>query len=181
MVRALSLRPHHDGGPPAWWRRRRRHGISHAYYRGNQRAHARRRARAGNRHRTRIRPSVLVRDGRHQRIRRSLARRRHQQLHRSEIDGRALRQEYFGDKFSVRANGRNRIAAVGYFSIRTKIRCRDLHGNYISSNSYGGITYGKTATVLLTLEKVIGEDTLRQALHAYFMRYRFTHPTAKIF
>ena len=32
-----------------------------------------------------------------------------------------------------------------------------------------------------TLEKVIGEDTLRQALHTYFMRYRFTHPTGEDF
>jgi hypothetical protein len=52
---------------------------------------------------------------------------------------------------------------------------------FINSNSYGDITYGKTATVLLTLEKVIGEDTLRQALHTYFMRYRFTHPTGEDF
>jgi hypothetical protein len=50
-----------------------------------------------------------------------------------------------------------------------------------SNNSYGDITYGKTATVLLTLEKVIGEDTMRQALHTYFMRYRFTHPTGEDF
>ena len=35
--------------------------------------------------------------------------------------------------------------------------------------------------MLLTLEKVIGEDTLRQALHTYFMRYRFTHPTGEDF
>ncbi len=50
-----------------------------------------------------------------------------------------------------------------------------------SSNSYGATTYGKTATILLTLEKVIGEDTMRQALHTYFMRYRFTHPTGEDF
>jgi hypothetical protein len=52
---------------------------------------------------------------------------------------------------------------------------------YADSNSYGGITYGKTALVLLTLESVIGEDTMRQALHTYFMRYRFTHPTKEDF
>jgi len=52
---------------------------------------------------------------------------------------------------------------------------------FIDSNSYGGITYGKTATVLINLEKVIGEDTLRNALHTYFMRYRFTHPTGEDF
>jgi hypothetical protein len=52
---------------------------------------------------------------------------------------------------------------------------------YINGSSYDDITYGKTATVLLTLEKVIGEETLRRAIHSYFMRYRFTHPTKQDF
>jgi hypothetical protein len=52
---------------------------------------------------------------------------------------------------------------------------------YISGSSYADITYGKTATVLLTLEKVIGEETLKRAIHVYFMRYRFTHPTQEDF
>jgi len=52
---------------------------------------------------------------------------------------------------------------------------------YMSIGSYDDITYGKTATVLFTLEKIIGEDTLRRALRTYFMRYRFTHPTKEDF
>jgi hypothetical protein len=52
---------------------------------------------------------------------------------------------------------------------------------YMNGGSYGDITYGKTATVLLTLEKVIGEQTLQRALRTYFMRYRFTHPTQEDF
>jgi aminopeptidase N len=52
---------------------------------------------------------------------------------------------------------------------------------YMGNDSYGGITYGKTACVLLTLEGVIGEDTLRQAIRTYFLRYRFTHPTKEDF
>jgi Peptidase family M1 domain len=52
---------------------------------------------------------------------------------------------------------------------------------YEGFNSYGGVTYGKTASVLLTLESLIGEDTLRQALHTYFMRFRFTHPSKEDF
>jgi hypothetical protein len=52
---------------------------------------------------------------------------------------------------------------------------------YINGSSYGGISYGKTTTVLITLEKVIGEETLRRAIHTYFMRYRFTHPTKEDF
>jgi Peptidase family M1 domain len=49
--------------------------------------------------------------------------------------------------------------------------------DYYNFNSYGGITYGKTASVLLTLEGIIGEDTMQKAMHVYFMKYRFTHPT----
>jgi aminopeptidase N len=52
---------------------------------------------------------------------------------------------------------------------------------YADSNSYGGVTYGKTAALLLTLEAVVGEDTMRRAMHTYFLRYRFTHPTKEDF
>ena len=34
---------------------------------------------------------------------------------------------------------------------------------------------------LLTLEGIIGEDTMGQAMHAYFMKYRFTHPAKEDF
>ena len=52
---------------------------------------------------------------------------------------------------------------------------------YVNSFSYGGVTYGKTASVLLTLEGIIGEDTMAKAMHTYFMKYRFTHPTKEDF
>jgi len=35
--------------------------------------------------------------------------------------------------------------------------------------------------VLLTLEGIIGEDTMAKAMHVYFMKYRFTHPTKEDF
>ena len=69
----------------------------------------------------------------------------------------------------------------GYLSSADSDPIATYAWKFRSSNSYGAITYGKTATVLLTLEKLIGEDTMRQALHTYFMRYRFTHPTAEDF
>ncbi len=53
--------------------------------------------------------------------------------------------------------------------------------DYYNGNSYGGITYGKTASVLLTLEGIIGEDTMAKAMHVYFMKYRFTHPVKEDF
>jgi hypothetical protein len=52
---------------------------------------------------------------------------------------------------------------------------------YYSFRSYGGVTYGKTASVLLTLEGIIGEDTMAKAMRTYFMKYRFTHPTKEDF
>jgi hypothetical protein len=53
--------------------------------------------------------------------------------------------------------------------------------DYYNSDSYSGITYGKTASVLLTLEGIIGADTMQKAMHVYFMKYRFTHPTKEDF
>jgi hypothetical protein len=47
--------------------------------------------------------------------------------------------------------------------------------------SYGGITYGKSATLLKTLEGLIGRETMADAMRTYFMRYRFTHPTTENF
>jgi hypothetical protein len=49
------------------------------------------------------------------------------------------------------------------------------------SNSYGGVTYGKSATLLATLEGLIGRDTMDEAMRTYFLRYRFTHPTTEDF
>jgi len=52
---------------------------------------------------------------------------------------------------------------------------------YMNSQAYGAVTYGKTATVLLTLEGMIGQQTMKRALRTYFLRYRFTHPTGADF
>lgn len=47
--------------------------------------------------------------------------------------------------------------------------------------SYGAITYGKSATLLATLEGILGKNTMDEAMRAYFERYRFTHPTTEDF
>ena len=52
---------------------------------------------------------------------------------------------------------------------------------YYNSNSYGGVTYGKTASVLLTLEGIIGEDTMAKAMQTYFKKYSFKHPEKEDF
>jgi hypothetical protein len=56
-----------------------------------------------------------------------------------------------------------------------------LGWRFYNDEAYGSITYSKTTLALITLEKIIGEDTMRRALHTYFMHYRFTHPTGEYF
>jgi hypothetical protein len=50
-----------------------------------------------------------------------------------------------------------------------------------NAGSYGSITYGKSAIVLKTLEGIVGRDTMDEAMHTYFMRFRFQHPTTEDF
>jgi hypothetical protein len=69
----------------------------------------------------------------------------------------------------------------GYASVADLDPIAQKAYDYYSGNSYAGITYGKTASVLLTLEGIIGEDTMAKAMHTYFMKYRFTHPTKEDF
>ncbi|MGA8438702.1 MAG: M1 family metallopeptidase [Candidatus Sulfotelmatobacter sp.] len=66
---------------------------------------------------------------------------------------------------------------LGYIGVADLDPIAENAYDYYSFDSYGGITYGKTASVLLTLESIIGEDTMAKAMRTYFMKYRFTHPT----
>jgi hypothetical protein len=77
--------------------------------------------------------------------------------------------------------GNQAVQRLGYLSRPDTDPMTRFGWRFYGRNAYGGITYGKTATVLLTLEKIIGEDTMRRTLHTYFMRYRFTHPTGEDF
>ncbi len=77
--------------------------------------------------------------------------------------------------------GESELQRMSYISVSDFDPIAKNAYDYYNSNSYGGITYGKTASVLLTLEGIIGEDTMRNAMHVYFMKYRFTHPTKEDF
>jgi hypothetical protein len=70
---------------------------------------------------------------------------------------------------------------LGYLSAADRDPIAEKAYDYYNSNSYGGITYGKTASVLVTLESIVGEDTMAKAMRAYFMKYRFSHPTKEDF
>src|ERR1700730_9392439 len=77
--------------------------------------------------------------------------------------------------------GERELQHLGYASVADMDPIAQKAYEYYSFNSYGGITYAKTACVLLTLEGIIGEDTMQKAMHIYFMRYRFTHPAKEDF
>jgi hypothetical protein len=77
--------------------------------------------------------------------------------------------------------GEREYQRLGYVSVADVDPIAQNAYDYYSFGSYGGITYGKTASVLLTLEGIIGEDTMDKAMRTYFMKYRFTHPTKEDF
>jgi hypothetical protein len=89
-------------------------------------------------------------------------------------DGSAIRQwgAHLGDR------GMQRLSYLQFADMDPIVRKGWLFRSY---GSYGGITYGKTASTLLTLESIVGEETLRKAIHTWFMQRRFTHPTGTDF
>lgn len=52
---------------------------------------------------------------------------------------------------------------------------------FVGGNSYGGISYAKTALMMLTLESLIGEKAVIHGLRVYFDRYKFKHPRPEDF
>ncbi len=47
--------------------------------------------------------------------------------------------------------------------------------------TYGVLTYMKTATMLKTLENILGQATMDEIMQTYFIRWRFRHPSVKDF
>lgn len=48
-------------------------------------------------------------------------------------------------------------------------------------NSYGVMSYNKPATILTTLEKIIGREVMDAVFQKYFERWKFNHPSGKDF
>jgi len=77
--------------------------------------------------------------------------------------------------------GERELQRVGYIGAANLDPMAQDAWKYYSFGSYGGITYGKTASVLLTLEGMIGEEAMQKTMRTYFLRYRFTHPSKEDF
>jgi hypothetical protein len=87
----------------------------------------------------------------------------------------------YGDKTSV-INGKTatmsdlEMQRSSYIGAKSYDPMTRKAWQFVNSNSYAGVTYGKTAIVLTTLEAIVGQDAMARAMRAYFMRYRFKHP-----
>jgi aminopeptidase N len=77
--------------------------------------------------------------------------------------------------------GERELQRLNYIGVADRDPMAQKAYDYSSANAYGGVTYGKTASVLLTLEGIVGEETMAKAMHTYFMKYRFTHPVKEDF
>lgn len=55
------------------------------------------------------------------------------------------------------------------------------HNPRSGGGNYGALTYMKTATVLTTLERLIGRATMDSVMHTYFERWSFRHPGGRDF
>jgi hypothetical protein len=77
--------------------------------------------------------------------------------------------------------GEREVQRLTYIGVADRDPMAQKAYDYSTSGSYAGVTYGKTASVLLTLEGIVGEETMAKAMHTYFMKYRFTHPVKEDF
>ncbi len=86
----------------------------------------------------------------------------------------AIRQRY--------ANlGDGSLQRISYLSAPDLDPVTRFGWKFRSEQSYGAVTYGKSATLLMTLEGIIGKETMDEAMRIYFERYRFKHPTTEDF
>jgi hypothetical protein len=78
-----------------------------------------------------------------------------------------------GIKISDQAYARLPVMASGRFDPIVK-----KSWEYISGGSYSVNVYQKAALMLLTLEKILGEDIMGRVMRTYYERWKFRHPTS---
>ncbi len=81
-----------------------------------------------------------------------------------------------GLEISDQAYGRVPIIASGRFDPIVK-----KSWEYISGGSYSMNVYQKAGMMLLTLEKILGEDVMGRVMRTYYERWKFRHPTTADF
>jgi hypothetical protein len=101
----------------------------------------------------------------------------------SEIKAMA---RYYGDAASAIDLGGAKISDLAYarFAVISSGRFDPIvkkSWEYISGGSYGVNVYQKAGLMLLTLEKVLGEEVMGRVMRTYFDRWKFRHPTSRDF
>lgn len=81
-----------------------------------------------------------------------------------------------GLKISDLAFARTPVIASGRFDPIVK-----TSWEYVSGGSYSLNVYQKTGLMLLTLEKIVGEDVMGRIMRTYYERWKFRHPTTRDF
>ena len=103
----------------------------------------------------------------------------------SYSEAKAMAQ-YYGPEGSLIDFGALRVSDIQYqrFSVIGSGRFDPILRNsweYLSGGSYSLNVYSKASLMLLTLERVLGEETMAKVMKTYYERWKFRHPTSADF
>ena len=97
--------------------------------------------------------------------------------------GRVMEKVYgpwMGQVFGLRLGGLEMVRMSNSVE-RMFDRVRSPAWGFSSSGNYGFNSYGRTQLTLLTLEALVGPETLARAMRTYHERFRFRHPSSDDF
>ena len=85
--------------------------------------------------------------------------------------------DIFGYHYGTRENQR-----LSYISLNNPKIANNYRASWeFTDGGYGVITYSKTATLMATLEGLIGLDVMNEIMETYYDRWKFKHPSAQNF
>ncbi|HZS38727.1 MAG TPA: M1 family metallopeptidase [Polyangia bacterium] len=65
---------------------------------------------------------------------------------------------------------------LGYRAVADRDPMETRAFDFVSNNTYGAVTYGKTNVVMRTVEHLLGAPRFEQAMRHYYEQWRFRHP-----
>lgn len=85
--------------------------------------------------------------------------------------------DFLGLKIGDSENIRNGYVSMGNPKIAENFR----YSWEYPHGGYGSLSYNKTATWLITLDRLVGRETMDEIMRTYFNRWKFKHPCANDF
>ncbi|MGD0782350.1 MAG: M1 family metallopeptidase [Candidatus Aminicenantales bacterium] len=103
----------------------------------------------------------------------------------SYSEAKAMAQ-YYGPEGSLIDFGPLRVSDIQYqrYAVIDSGRADPILRNsweYLNGGSYGLNVYSKASLMLLTLERLLGEETMAKVMKTYYERWKFRHPTSADF